>query len=60
MRYRLRTLLIVMTAAAVMAAFIGSGLDAYRRTLDITRRSLQERDDRAAAEAKQLEARTSP
>jgi hypothetical protein len=50
MRYRLRTLLIVMFLAAIAAAFIGSGVRAYRRTLDITRGSIQDREQRQAVE----------
>lgn len=50
MRYRLRTLLGAMFVAAIVAAFIGSALRAYWRAVDITRRSVQERESRQAAE----------
>jgi len=55
MQYRLRTLLTATFVAAIVAAFIGSALRAYWRTVDITRRSVQVRESRQAAERRVLE-----
>ena len=55
MRYRLRTLLILMLVVALVAAFIRSGLEAYRATLQITERAMAEEKEAREARLAEIE-----